>query len=265
MGLISPSKHWIIIFCKLLNDKSIHSNMGIFSNNELSINQIEKLNNMLPEKFRKQVWHEADFKGESSLFYRLDEANRMNSIAYGRDREKLEAKKDSLLTVAAMNIKVYNTVPNDAEQLGMIDVGVTTKFGASSTGDRFAGGFIGYAIESAIDDAWVKKNIQDNAVNEVKLKLLEKARLVYPCCNMIFNYDVDFREIGSSGNVFIYMRGTAAVGENTVLTDAVNGALMEIEEMERDLQDKKKDIENLIEVKSKIPKSSKEIEKCLGN
>ena len=239
--------------------------MGIFSNNELSRNQIENLNNMLPEKFRKQVWHDTDFKGESSLFNRLDESNRMNSITYGNDVEKLQAKKDSLPTVAAMNIKIYNTVPNDSEQLGMIDVGVTTKFGASSTGDRFASGFIGYAIESAIDDAWVKNNIQDNAVNEVKLKLLEKARLVYPNCNMIFNYDVDFREIGSSGNVFIYMRGTAAVGKNIVLINAVNEALKEMDEMESNLKNKKRNIENLIEVKGKIPKSPKEIEKLLGN
>ena len=32
---------------------------------------------------------------------------------------------------------------------------------------------------------------------------------VYPESNSLYNYDVDFRELGSSGNVFIYMRGTA--------------------------------------------------------
>ena len=57
-------------------------------------------------------------------------------------------------------------------------------------------------------------------MNEVKLKLLGKARVVDPSCNMMFNYDVDFREIGSTGKVFIYMRGTAVVGENTAMVKA---------------------------------------------
>jgi hypothetical protein len=238
--------------------------MGLFSDNELSIKQIENLNNILLDKFRKQVWLESDFKGESSLFNRLDESSRVNSRSFDQESEKLKGKKDSLPTVAAMNIKIFNTVPFDAEQLGMIDVGVTTKFGASSTGDRFANGFVGYAIESAMDDAWAKNNLQDNAVSEVKLKLLEKARMVYPSCNLIFNYDVDFREIGSSGNVFIYMRGTAAVGENSVLVNALEEAKKEIEDIERNLKIKKESIEHLQEVKGKIPKSPKEIKKFLG-
>jgi len=239
--------------------------MGIFSNDELTREQIDNLNEMLPEKMRKQVWHESDFKGESNLFNRLDESFRINSRAYSQEFEKLKAKKDSLPTIAAMNIKIFNTVPNDSEHLGMIDVGITSKFGASSTGDRFANGFVGYAIEAVIDDAWAKNDLQDNAVSNAKLKLLEKARFIYPTCNMIFNYDVDFREIGSSGNVFIYIRGTAAIGKNTILDNAVNKAKKEIEEMEKGLQNKKENIEYLQTVKGKIPKDSKEIKRYLGN
>ncbi|SRR6056297_3649281 len=238
--------------------------MGIFSSKQLTEKQIEKLNDILPEKFKKQVWLESDFKGESGLFYRLTESLRSNSQSNSNELKKLQLKKDSLTSEIASKIKIYNTIPNDSEQLGMIDVGITTKFGASSTGDRFANGLIGYAIESAIDDAWTKNDVQDNAVNDVKLKLLEKARLVYPNCNLIFNYDVDFREIGSSGNVFIYMRGTAAVGKNTVLDDAEARAKEEIKQIETTLQNNKNDIEKLQAIVSKIPKNAKEIEKFLG-
>ena len=238
--------------------------MGLFSDNEHTLGQIENLNIMLPEKFRKQIWLESDFKSEPSLFNRLDEASRVSSRSFGLESEKLKVKKESIPKVVAMNIRIFNTVPFDAEQLGMIDIGVTTKFSANSSGDRFANGFVGYAIENAIDDAWAKNNIQDNTVNEVKLKLLEKCRIVYPSSNMIFNYDIDFREIGSSGNVFIYMRGTAAVGNNTMLTKALDEVQKEIEVMESGLKMKKENIEHLQDVKGRIPKSPKEIVKYLG-
>ncbi|MEH6746101.1 MAG: hypothetical protein V7670_04615 [Maribacter arcticus] len=106
--------------------------MGLFSDNEPTLGQIENLNIMLPEKFRKQIWLESDFKSESSLFNRLDEASRVSSRSFGLESEKLKAKKESIPKVVAMNIRIFNTVPFDAEQLGMIDIGVTTKFGANS-------------------------------------------------------------------------------------------------------------------------------------
>ena len=31
---------------------------------------------------------------------------------------------------------------------------------------------------------------------------------------MIFKFESEFREMGSSGNVFIYLKGTASIGDN---------------------------------------------------
>ena len=78
----------------------------------------------------------------------------------------------------------------------MVDVGGIHKFSGSTTGDRFAGGLVGYALEMAIDDVWTKSSKQEEAVNDVKLKLIQKTLSIYPDVNMLFNFDVDFREMG---------------------------------------------------------------------
>lgn len=73
---------------------------------------------------------------------------------------------------------------------------------------------IGYAIESAIDDTYAKGNKQEGYVNECKSELVKKCKALYKDANSIFNFDVNFREMGSSGNVFIYMSGTACTSKN---------------------------------------------------
>ncbi|RNL91453.1 hypothetical protein ED312_04595 [Sinomicrobium pectinilyticum] len=238
--------------------------MGLFSKKNLSINQINTINKILPENLQKPDWTEGDFKGADSIYKRV-ELNLEGLISsVTTDNEGLKKLNKKLHEIAVKNIKIFNTEPFDAELLGMIDIGVIHRFGASSTGDRFTGGAIGYAIESVIDDTWTKSNIQENAVNEVKYKLLEKAKHFYPDCNLFFKYDVDFREIGSSGNVFIYMRGTAAKGENTSLDSALQKAKTEIVHLEKNIEKKKETIQYFREVKSKIPQSPKQIEEYLG-
>ena len=77
----------------------------------------------------------------------------------------------------------------------------------------------------------------------VKLEFLNKAKKVYPSCNMIFKYEVDFREIGSSGNVFIYMRGTASIGKNSQMEDA----LKKNEKLRKEILIKESEIEKNIQ------------------
>lgn len=238
--------------------------MGLFSNKKLSENQIKTLNKILPEKLQKIEWNEGDFKGTSSIYNKVELNLEGLKSAIKADNEKLKKMNKKLHEVAVKNIKVFNTEPFDAKQLGMVDIGIVQRFGASTTGDRFAGGAIGYAIETAIDDTWAKNNIQENAVNEVKYRLLEKAKHFYPECNLFFKYEVDFREIGSSGNVFIYMRGTAAKGKNDSLLSALQKAKTEIAQFEKNIEKKENDIQHLQEVKNKIPPSPKQIEEYLG-
>ena len=60
-----------------------------------------------------------------------------------------------------------------------------------------------YAIEQASDEVWAKNNAQENALNEVKTELIKKALALYSECNMIFKFESEYREMGSTGNVFI--------------------------------------------------------------
>ena len=94
----------------------------------------------------------------------------------------------------------------------MVDVGIVKRFGTASTGNRFESGIAGYAIEGAIDKIWSENNTQFAAVQSAKLELLKEATTTHKNCNSIFKFEIDFRELGSSGNVFIYARGTACKG-----------------------------------------------------
>ncbi|MCO5724660.1 hypothetical protein [Robiginitalea marina] len=238
--------------------------MSLFSDKELGVEQTQKLNQILPEGFKRPIWKMSDFKGSDSLYQRFS-SNLKTMVNISTDLEKkIKKLKKEISTVEASNIIIFNTELYDARPLGMVDVGIVEKFGAPTTGDRFAGGAIGYAIESAIDDAYIKSSIQEQAVNRVKFELLKKARAIYPDCNLLFKFQVDFREMGSSGNVFIYMRGTAAKGENQQLDRAIAESVQDIEKLERDLKVKKAEIEELTEIRNKIPRDKNQITELLG-
>jgi hypothetical protein len=214
--------------------------MGLFSKKELSEEQVVKVNALLPEKHRKSQWFERDFHGEIDNIYKKTEDYIYRNFRVPEKKKNkalLDFKKTKEDTFAA-KIKIFNTELYKAEPLGMVDIGGIHQFSASSTGDRFSGGLIGYAIESAADDMWSKGSSQEEAVNSVKLALLKKARSLYPECNLIFKYEIDFREMGSSGNVFIYMRGTACKGENELLVNAEK-------QYEEALENKKKELTSI--------------------
>lgn len=238
--------------------------MSIFSDKELEPNQIAKLNNILPKEFRKEVWKQSDFKGSNSIYGRFDSQLEAKKKDFVRKQEDYDVKTQELESIYIKFIKIYNTDLFEAYPLGMVDVGVVERFGAQSSGDRFAVGAIGYAIEAAADEAFAKSNAQEKAVNNAKYELLKKAKLLYPACNLLFKFDVDFREIGSSGNVFIYMRGTAATGKNDQLEKAVERKKQELMEAEEILKSLKLEIEEMQEIKSKIPSDKKEIPNLLG-
>ncbi|MGO3812981.1 hypothetical protein [Mesonia sp.] len=234
--------------------------MSIFSNKTLSDKQITALNKLLPEHFQKNDWKESDLKGSNSIYNRF-ELNLSNLISScGKEKKNLEKMNKKLINVFVNNIKIFNTEPFDSEQLGMVDIGLVKRFGASSTGDRFSNGAIGYAIESVIDDSWTNNNFQENAVNEVKLELLKKTINIYPDCNLFFKYQIDFREIGSSGNVFIYLRGTAAKGENPLLDKSIKEAKEAISNFQENISETEKTIQALQKLKNKIPRSLRELE-----
>ena len=197
--------------------------MGLFTSPKLSEEKVERLNSLLPANLQKKVWKEKEFilyEHQEGLHVYLNLRTHIeNSI--GKEVQVLEKQilvlQELKANLLAPFIQIFNTEPFNCKPIGMVDIGATHKFSASSTGDRFAGGLIGYAIENAADNVYAKGSMQEEAVNSTKLNLLRKAKALFPDCNNLFKYEIDFRELGSSGNVFIYMRGTACMGDNNIL------------------------------------------------
>ena len=183
---------------------------------EITDAQVNKLNSLLPKEFQREKFYKEHFNTNSPeyLIQRTYEYFLRKKETAKQLLNQINQHKKGVKSEKAKLIKIFNTELFEASPLGMIDVGVVNKFTSASTGDRFSNGMIGYAIEGTFDETWAKSNAQFKAVEDCKLELLKKAISIYPECNMLFKFQVDFRELGSSGNVFIYMRGTAAKNEN---------------------------------------------------
>lgn len=170
------------------------------------------LNDLLPKNL--QIKNYINIGKDSFITYRDDKPGFPQQFKNWIDnRRKLLSDMKRLLdnpNNLPNSIVLYSCQPSQEFQpIGLIDVGNVYKFSGVSTGDRFAGGLIGYAIEGAIDEYYSKGNQQEEYVNECKSELIKKCNSIYKDAIAIFNFDVNFREMGSSGNVFMYMRGTA--------------------------------------------------------
>tara|TARA_B110000971_G_C19978906_1_gene486386 strand:- start:238 stop:1020 length:783 start_codon:yes stop_codon:yes gene_type:complete len=252
---------------------------------ELNKEQVEVLNSLIEDRFKKEKWFSYDFnpfKDESTIFEKsqrsisvLDEMIRSKQKAFNNfDKEEYEQRFNNMIFEKYVNsMIIFNTELYEARPLGMVDVGEVKKFSTPSTGNRFENGVVGYAIEQAFDDVWAKNNAQENSLNEVKVSFLKKAKALYPDCNSIFKYDADFREMGSSGNVFIYLRGTAAICKNKLMDECEvevgklkkERALMPIEKkLKLELDELRSKYKTLSANLERIPVKSKEIEAKLG-
>jgi hypothetical protein len=244
---------------------------------KLSESQIEKLNSLLVDELKKEVWTTKDFDNYS-IYHKVEalktDVKKLLESAESelpRFAEYTKTFEDSIIEIKANKIIIFNTELYEAKPIGMVDIGRVKKFGTASTGNRFENGVIGYAIEQASDNAWASNNSQENDLNEVKSELLIKAKTLYPDCNMIFKFESDFRELGSSGNVFIYLKGTAAVGNNKEMYKAINEEkeLLAKREMlkkriEAKIEKIQKKYQFIIENYKKIPSNPSDIEKMLG-
>jgi hypothetical protein len=245
----------------------------------LSASQVEKINSLVPKKFKKESWSKKDFKDTNGIYqfirdYRRDKylflATKNNELEH-LNKKGQEDINQKILKLKTSKIILFNIEPFEAKPIGMVDIGMVKKFSTTSTGNRFENGMVGYAIEQAFDDVWAKNNAQENALNEVKTEFLKKAASLYPECNMIFKFESDFREMGSTGNVFIYLKGTASIGnhkgmeavekEKNRLTDELKQKKEELIKQIETIQEEYNFIQENI---GKIPKSKSDIEKMLG-
>lgn len=246
----------------------------------LSTSQVEKINSLVPKEFRKDSWSKKDFnEGADGIWTQIiTHKDKKYSFLVSKQNELgllikngQEEVRQKILELKASKITIFNIEPFDAKPIGMVDIGIVKRFNSPSTGNRFETGMIGYAIEQASDNVWANNNAQENALNEVKIEFLKKTVSLYPECNMIFKFESDFREMGSTGNVFIYLKGTASIGDNSNMEDIKSEKSRLLNEFEVKKEELIKQIRIIQEEYdfsnknvSKIPKSKSEIEKLLG-
>jgi hypothetical protein len=235
--------------------------MGIFGKKfEISEDKIIRLNKLLPKHLQKSTFELSDFKGEESIFYKHKKYLNNLKKSFSEEEIKLSELRLNFDASLASSIIIFNSELYEAKPFGMVDISSVEKFSAASTGDRFAGGLVGYAIENAADNIFAESGEQERSLNQLKLKLLQKALKLYPECNMIFKFEVDFRELGSSGNVFIYMRGTAAIGNNKNLPIVEKKLKQEISDVEKQIKEIKIEFSTAQKNQEAIPENKPQLE-----
>jgi len=241
--------------------------MSLFGKKDNTITEedVKKINSLLPEQLQKDICYASEF-AEQGVVKKHNKYVIKFQLRLNNAQNKLKKIKGEFEEEEELKILIFNTELFEAKPLGFVDLGIVSKFGTASTGNRFESGVIGYAVEGVIDDAWSKSNAQYEAVEKAKLELLKKAKSIYPNCTSIFKFEIDFREIGSSGNVFIYVRGTAAESKNKVLDETVielekivSESENEVVSLEKEINELSKLIKELNLQKKKIPKNALEL------
>jgi hypothetical protein len=238
--------------------------MGLFTSFQFTEEDVKKINTFLPDDLQCDSYKLSDFTDEKIV------SKVFNQIRYLKEeialiKEKSAPLRNKIDSVRASKVQVFNTEVFDAVPLGFVDLGVVVRFGTASTGNRFENGVLGYAIEEASDKVWAKNNAQYNSVREAKLELLTKAIRTYEECNQFFKFEIDFREIGSSGNVFLYLRGTACKGQNNLINDfelADNNK--EVLDLEMELADKQLKLGEYNTIYKTIPTTKNDLVKFLA-
>ena len=237
--------------------------MGLFTSFKFTEENILKINSLLPDDFQSDNYKLKDFtdwKIKNKILIKIKELIK----EIDSTKEKSAPIRNKIDSIRASKVQVFNTEVFNAVPLGFIDLGVVVKFGSASTGNRFENGVLGYAIEEASDKVWAKNNAQYNSVKEAKLELLTKAIRTYKECNQFFKFEIDFREIGSSGNVFLYLRGTACKGKNNLINDFEFADESEdVKLLEVELSNKEEKLKNYKLANKLIPETQYELEKFL--
>lgn len=243
--------------------------MGLFSKLEITIEDSKKINSLLPKKHQKDKWEVDDLISGNSeipgrLYQRFQQLVNTLEKEISDSTKRFKSLKDDLPSLLVSKVKIFNSEIYEARPIGMVDIGLVRKFTTTGTGNRFETGLIGYAIEGAIDAQWAKSNVQFDSVQEAKKELIIKALNIYPDTNLIFKFEIDFRELGSSGNVFIYIRGTACKGSNPYLDTAKKELETERKELEVLITNLESELKELKRIKGSIPKNKLEVKQFLN-
>lgn len=240
----------------------------MFGNKETSLNkeQSKLFNSILPEKHHRETWSKSDFLSrdlKSRVKYTLDVMADEKLDLEKQIKEKDKLKEEFLESINIEKyplLKLFNVSNSKAKLLGMVDIGLVKTFTSSSSGNKLQGGAMQLIIEQAFEDSWKTSNAQMKGLNEVKLEFLKQCLKEYPECDSIINYQVDFRELGSSGNVFIYMRGTAAIIGNSKIEEINNGIDLKLKQWDNKFnQEIPKQIEKLTETINRLKETQSQV------
>ena len=225
--------------------------MGIFSSTKFTDKQIQLINNYLPEDLKVSNFkmNEVEHLISKINTYILELNSELNKKAI----LLLKLKEENL----SNSYMIYN-VPINGKSLGLVDVGLVSRFNAKSTGNSFENGVIQYAIETSSEKVWADNNSQYNSVQEIKSQLKIKSISLFPKSNAIENFNITFRELGSSGNVFIYASGTASIPEsNKELkgNEEIQLIIEEIKKLNKKIETSKikfKELPDYLEIKEEL-------------
>lgn len=235
---------------------------------EITKEQGEKLNSFLPKELRKDLWENKYIKKYDSNNFTLYDTVRNFLINKKTELTKAKESIDKIIEEnkieASSKIKLYNTELFNAKPIALVDVGIVKTFTTASSGDRYRT-IVGSQLERAFDEVWAQNNAQISSVKEAQMQLKLKAHSIYPECTSIFKFEIDFRELGTSGNVFLYARGTACVGEeNKEITEAIKEGEKKIQSKNSEIEHIEKEIEFVEKNIQNIPSTIKEIEAKLN-
>jgi hypothetical protein len=236
--------------------------MGLFGKKiEIGKSEVEKINSILPKNLQKDSWSVEDFKGHK-LYHRFGEYYSTRAATIIKEISEIKKYSSNALDLKASKVTIYNTAVFDAKPIGYIDHGIVAKFGTASSGNRFEYGMVGAAIEGALDKMWANIGSQYNDIQKAKLELIKKALSIYPNCTSIFKFEIDMQSLGSSGDVFIYVRGTAC--ENKNYQEQIK---IEVEKQKLKNEKRKAELEKELKVlqenRGKIPVNADELEEFL--
>lgn len=215
--------------------------MGIFSRVKITNKHVEHINSYLPQEIHEKSFKMNELKGlQFKIKHYVDRV------------EKDLAKKVKILRKLREErlfnkYKLFN-VSIKGKSLGMVDIGIVERFSSKSSGNSYENGIIQHAIESSFEEMWAKNNSQYNSVNRVKNLLIDKALELYPESNAIENFKINFRELGSSGNVFLYANGTATISDSLdsiQIDEEIKNLIQEVKRLSSNLNDGKDKLKSL--------------------
>lgn len=178
--------------------------MGLFSKTyEVTEEHTEIINKYLPVQIQQESYSIENLDYLDQYFKSFIESLNKQKKSKINELKLAQEYKHPLI------IKLVNTEVSCEEIFGLVDLGIVERFTSKTTGNSYENGFVQASIETAFEETWAKSNMQYSSVEKAKKLLIEKTLNIFPQSTVIQNFRIDFRELGGSGNVFIYICGTA--------------------------------------------------------